>query len=90
MLLRSSLGGRYLWEENMKKSHEFVVTVQGSGIFPFDMLRYECAYPKRSEDAKAIGSCGTRVVTLVMPENPTNARWESFGWQVNEVLKELF
>jgi hypothetical protein len=70
-------------------THEFTVT--GGGPFPFDMLRYDCAYPAHSWDASALldhGSDdgGLRTVTLHAQRpkgwTPTWGRWSSFGWPV--------
>lgn len=65
--------------------------VEGSGIFPFDMLRYDHCWPKReAEDSPglAVGmygeSAGIRRVTLLTDSHtaPTLRRWESFTWRV--------
>lgn len=66
-------------------------TVQGTHPFPMDMLRYDSAYPATGESAVRIEKsiCDyTRadpepiVIELVGPRNPTEGRWNSFGWQV--------
>jgi hypothetical protein len=59
-------------------------TVKGTGEFPFDMLRYDAAWPNASDDAAKMGARGWRSVRLTTQQNgaPTAARWESFGWKV--------
>lgn len=64
-----------------------LLTVQGVGQFPADMLRYDEAWPLRTEDAQKIERAGilrgSRQVTLLSVRNaPTTERWESFGWRV--------
>lgn len=59
--------------------------VEGSGVFPVDMLRYSAAWPARTVDA---------VLMLVADEHRTirlkgvgpiaRDRWASFGWRVVE------
>lgn len=71
------------------KQHLFAV--EGSGIFPLDMLRYDECYPHNQEDvskmeAERIGDKNLRAVTLVHYGDkwwtPTVARWSSFTWTV--------
>lgn len=61
-------------------------TVKGIGPFPFDMLRYDCCYP-RYNSYDLIGD-QERQVALVATHpkqwHPTSGRWESFGWYVTE------
>lgn len=64
-------------------------TVEGSGSFPFDMLRYDQCWPKsESPDSATLESMTRRGVrgpfrvTLVSLNAPTQGRWESFGWLV--------
>ena len=67
--------------------------VEGRGIFPFDMLRYDACYPKSSADASVMavtvmpGSQGEKSeVTLCVAHKRrddhviTHERWQSFGW----------
>jgi hypothetical protein len=70
-----------------RKEHELLYfTVRGTGDFPFDMLRYDGAYPARSEDASELynepGSRRMRRVVLASrnPFAPTIDRWRSFTW----------
>lgn len=66
--------------------HEF--TVEGSGNFPLDMLRYDGCYPYESEDVERMTTRGERrQVKLISigprgDRSPTEGRWESFGWRV--------
>lgn len=71
----------------IKQLHEF--TVEGSGNFPFDMLRYDRCWPKfETTDSTAIERTtiprhqGVERVTLVGLDEPTEGRWKSFGWRV--------
>lgn len=70
-------------------------TVEGSGEFPVDMLRYDNCWPVGSEDAISIhlryGAIGedqlfgkmrrVRLATTY-PSAPTDGRWRSFTWRV--------
>lgn len=67
----------------------FEYTVEGKGEFPFDMLRYDQCWPKRSaEDVVNMAPHHpgivreVRRVTLVGFNSPTVDRWTSFGWKV--------
>jgi hypothetical protein len=72
----------------IRKLHVF--QVQGSGEFPFDMLRYDSCWPSRSDpDVIAMAPHHRssrlkekRTVELVGLREPTAGRWESFGWRV--------
>lgn len=73
----------------------YMFTVEGSGEFPFDMLRYDRCWPNAS-DPDVInlaphqrGSLfkSQRMVTLRGQAEPTVGRWESFGWKVRESRK---
>jgi hypothetical protein len=74
--------------------------VEGKGVFPVDMLRYDHAYPASTDSAGYIvhkkysddddDSDKTlvevkRKVELIAPDEPTEARWTSFGWRVSDV-----
>lgn len=69
----------------------FKFTVSGRGLFPFDMLRYDCCYPQSPQDVANLDGRARRQVTLIAakPVGPTNGRWNSFGWDVvsEEVLR---
>lgn len=63
------------------------------GRFPFDMLRYDGAFPASETDSAVIeattfpGSKEARPVELIATFNgaPNDARWRSFGWRVTHV-----
>ncbi len=71
--------------------------VEGSGDFPFDMLRYDRCYPVR-EGTDTANLSAPRYVRDVLPfrrirlaryvmnkhQMPTFGRWESFTWRVVE------
>ena len=64
-------------------------SVSGRGRFPLDMLRYDCSWPARSEDAHTIRQAvaahsGHATVQLRSHRAPTASRWDSFGWEVAE------
>jgi hypothetical protein len=62
------------------------ITVEGKGIFPVDMLRWDQAAPVYPNDAANIlEPRARRTVRLnCYVRSATNARWESFGWNVIE------
>lgn len=70
--------------------HKFTVTQthDPSGIgplgFPFDMLRYDQAWPADNEAAFAMASqhALAQPVTLLSNNPPTEKRWLSFGFTV--------
>lgn len=72
--------------------HTFAV--EGSGAFPFDMLRYDACYPHTGDDAgKFDPDYRTgRAVTLCHYSDrywtPTLGRWSSFGWTVVDHVQE--
>jgi len=73
--------------------HRF--TVEGSGHFPHDMLRYDGCWPSTSEDVVAMDfeeDGMRRRVTLTTighkDRTATVARWKSFGWDVIKHTKE--
>lgn len=77
-----------------KKQTEWRFIVKGTGRFPIDMLRYDGAFPASSSDAVLIASAvkgGARrgnefKITLISKSHaPTSARWQSFGWFVENV-----
>ena len=66
-----------------------VFAVEGSGDFPWDMLRYDSAVFESQDDAsKAMLEHEYRTVRVARfypaggPEVPTFDRWRSFGWKV--------
>lgn len=69
--------------EKPKYLHEYYVT--GKGMFPFDMLRYDNAWPATSADAvklQGFSESGVRSVKLHSYKAPTIERWLSFVWSV--------
>ena len=81
----------------MAKVNFYEFTVEGSGEFPFDMLRYDGCYPASNVPDNIIRlarlayaseeSFGTRQVTLVGTTAPTLERWRSFGGTVVRARK---
>jgi hypothetical protein len=75
----------------MNKNATRVYTVSGPGKFPIDMLRYDRATPLTKADAKMVERTHANTctfgrhhpITLTSQREPTVARWESFGWQVD-------
>jgi hypothetical protein len=71
--------------------YEFIV--EGTGEFPYDMLRYDACYPSASQDVQSafsfrIAPREVRRVKLVSTvKQPTEDRWLSFGWKVLETRK---
>lgn len=65
-----------------KERKYYVVTVEGYGQFPIDMLRYDAAFPHTEEDSYRIMEQGKRVVNLLTQVAPTIPRWRSFNWDV--------
>lgn len=60
-------------------------TVEGSGAFPLDMLRYDGCYPVSTIDALKIDGAAKRQITLRSSQGhcaPTSHRWASFNWRV--------
>lgn len=76
-----------------------VITVQGRGGFPIDMLRYDHCHPDSEMDSGTIAVSFGRysntynetftVKVRRIVENkssyPTEGRWNSFGWKVLNV-----
>lgn len=73
-----------------KQGERWMFTVQGSGEFPFDMLRYDECWPYYGEDSTRLSGSFDRALRRVVlatrkEGNPTDGRWHSFGWEVVEV-----
>lgn len=70
-----------------KKVYETILSVTGSGEFPFDMLRYDSCHPHEESDSALLGEAHqeSREVTLrrFSPSGrpATSERWASFGWR---------
>src|SRR5690606_20481075 len=63
--------------------YEYYVT--GRGAFPFDMLRFDQAWPATTDDAIGLSRTDNvhiRSIRLMSCKPPTIERWESFGWSV--------
>ena len=79
---------RYIREPVVARRFIYEYYVTGSGIFPFDMLRYDAAWPRTSEDAARISAgiygdrADRRSILLRSYHAPTPDRWFSFGWSV--------
>ena len=68
-----------VWDDE----HRYIV--EGSGEFPFDMLRRDRAFPADIASAKAMGERnGLRRVELITARarDVNVKRWDSFGWRV--------
>jgi hypothetical protein len=62
-------------------------TVEGKGMFPLDMLRYDLCWPAGGGDAAHIGGtyeAASRQIRMRGLKPPTVGRWASFGWTVVE------
>jgi hypothetical protein len=74
--------------KNIEKLYVTVLRVEGSGDFPFDMLRYDSCCPAQEEDSVLLASHHQekRIVTLRRFNRSgapaTATRWKSFGWTV--------
>lgn len=68
------------------KVYEWYLVVEGSGTFPFDMLRYDSAFPVEQEDAGKLEHEELRRIVVCrrgVNESPgEHRRWRSFGWVV--------
>lgn len=66
-------------------------TVTGRSFFPFDMLRYDSAYPRNGEAVDTLHALSIedlepeRNIDLASHRTPTPGRWVSFGWEVSTV-----
>jgi hypothetical protein len=63
--------------------------VEGSGLFPVDMLRYDACWPTTSSDSAliaierwAVQPSPRRVSVMTREGGLTDDRWLSFGWKV--------
>ena len=67
----------------------YLYEVQGSGVLPLDMLRYDSAWPANSEAVSSMSpprghAEERRTIRLASYRPPTDGRWRSFGWVVVE------
>lgn len=74
---------------NRRKLGElFTFTVEGSGVFPYDMLRYDNCWPySEGQDSPLLDAYYAKGLRRVVLETcaesaPTVGRWESFTWCV--------
>lgn len=83
-----------------QKHHVMSFTVEGRGPFPFDMLRYDRAWPADQMSVTKLATLaqefGYRRVELVRAypvggdPNPAFERWASYGWRVITISGEPF
>lgn len=72
-----------------KPKSYFRYWVTGRGEFPFDMLRYDSAWPYDGDAAVRMAGRGDTVrgqprsVQLASYREPTVGRWSSFGWSMS-------
>lgn len=74
----------------LKYRQTFVV--EGSGLFPYDMLRYDGCFPRSESESPLLGGghdAEFRQIELqryveVVHDQPTEGRWRSFGWHVKD------
>ena len=64
-----------------RPSHLYTYWVSGKGDFPYDMLRYDQAWPL--EHINDIPKREHRSVRIRSWKPPTEARWASFWWFVS-------
>lgn len=75
-------------KKNKLTVYETKLVVEGSGCFPYDMLRYDHCTPFSESDSSGLEyhTPGMRKVTLrrrcVSPMPATEGRWKSFGWRI--------
>ena len=66
-----------------RPSMVFTYWVTGRGSFPFDMLRYDQAWPvERVGEIDKHGQ--VRSIKMMSYKAPTDARWFSFWWSVSQ------
>ena len=75
------------------RAKEYCLTVQGSTVFPIDMLVYDRCCPATKEDAAKIiashqhetpkdGWTVTVILLLSGPPRFTELQWNHYGWRV--------
>ena len=59
-------------------------TVEGSGVFPTDMLRYDFSNFLDDDEETKSHQHGRRKIILISltKREPSNARWKSFNWRI--------
>lgn len=88
----SRYAGRFL-ESGERPRYTYTYWVTGTGDFPYDMLRYDAAWPSAPDDAQKLGwsyadpnaprDQHRRSVMLRSNSEPTIDRWASFTWSVS-------
>lgn len=77
---------RYALDPSERPTKKYVYYVTGRGEFPFDMLRYDSAWPATGDDASKMDDHPSnremRSIRLASYREPTIDRWSSFGWSV--------
>ncbi len=77
----------------MAKNKIYEFTVEGYG-FPFDMLRYNRAWPAHEDETYQLGPHYPQrnKITMVIHslDFPAINRWESFGFKVRDVRPLVF
>jgi hypothetical protein len=74
----------------MAMKYRQIFRVEGSGRFPYDMLRYDCCFPRHESESPLLnpddGGKFRQVELMRFVEFarqvPTSGRWESFCWRV--------
>lgn len=70
------------------KFKQTIICVEGPGVFPFDMMRYDNCCPDAEQDSARIERATHRRYRVVLRRYSLNGgpatweRWESFGWTV--------
>lgn len=68
--------------------------VEGKGMFPFDMLRYDQCFPVDGSGVHNmnINTPDLRSVRLisVLPHGLSLTRWQSFGWWVTSAKRHTY
>ena len=67
-----------------KITNQYTYYVTGRGQFPWDMLRYDSAWPATGDDAAKLHDSGSKIrsIRMLSYKEPTIERWFSFLWSV--------
>lgn len=70
----------------MSTNKMYRFTVAGRSYFPTDMLRYDACWPRFPDDSAAVGARheDITIVHLASHRKPTEGRWASFMWPIQE------
>lgn len=70
--------------------------VEGSGEFPFDMLRYDCSFPATEPESGKLHSHRRDHRHVLLSKYHSDKiplicepRWQSFGWRVVEIVQTV-